>query len=121
MDAPMTRSVTQTPSRWRTHSVTSLTHSRLWPRGVCVCVCVYVLGCLCQSLNYRDANCNVILVPSEYVQTFWKQLNQSMRASTVSYIRYARAAVQHTCGFMSAETLDKANACAVSHVYVRAQ
>lgn len=48
MDALTTRSVTQTPSRWRTHSVTSLTHSRSWPRGVFVCDCGL---CLHKSLN----------------------------------------------------------------------
>lgn len=34
MDALMTKSVMQTPSKWRTLSVTSPMPSRLWPRGV---------------------------------------------------------------------------------------
>ena len=81
------------------------------------CVCAWFVLCLYKSSNYMAKM--QIVMSFVYAQTSLKQLNQSIRASTVLYIQCVCTAAKHTCGFMSEETLDEANACVVSRVRVQ--
>lgn len=61
----------------------------------CVRIGLYAVFVSELKLYCKDTRCNVIHVLFEDVQTLYKQLNQSIRASTVSYIQCVCSAAQH--------------------------
>jgi len=90
-------------------------------RCVCVCVCAlcYTSGVYGRAQIIR----RTLLCPSRDV---WVRANileavKPIDESIYCFLHVVGTAMQHTCGFMSEETLDKTNTCVVSHVYAQVQ